>query len=230
MSEIWEEIISDYDKAKQYLWGSKKASSRCRDEEQGRYYMWKAFHAACEAEPKDHLTFARILMMMASESRMETFDYDRYHKYVEPALAAYERAIEAGQHPSEKELSNIRFAADSMSYILECEAKPYDEQIRHIKGYEKLNDFGFHDSKPIWFEHTEDCARLKLKYGDLAVTLLFEGISDVHVHGEPTTNWIEDIYCYPCFRSELCYTFDVGYYKIICTSISVELIEREESR
>lgn len=224
MSDIWEEIRSDYNKAKDSLWCQKKAGDWRRDDEAGHYYMWKAYHKACEAEPKDELLFARILAMMADESRISVFDYARYHKYVKPSLEAYERAVAAGQRPTEKELETIRFFADSMAYVLQQEDVSYDEQVSRIQGYEQLEDFSFHDSKPVWFEQTDQTARLKLQYGEMTVTFRFEEIEDFQAEGDPLTNWIMDFYCYPCFRRKVL-TFDVGYYRIICKRVSVETVE-----
>lgn len=225
INDEWAEIFDDYKKARYALWGSRKAKAWCRDEETGRYYMWKAYHRACEAEPKDYLVFARILAMMADESRSSTFDHERYHKFVKPSMEAYELAIEAGQQPAEKELEKIRHWADSLAYILSCEKAPYDEQIKYIKGYEQLEDFQFHDSKPVWFELTGETARLKLKFYDTFVTFLFEGILDIHVDADPVTDWIMEFYCYPCFHDEKKLQFDIGCYKIMCSAISVEKIE-----
>ena len=67
---------------------------------------------------------------------------------------------------------------------------------------------------------------MKLKYDGITVTFLFEEIVDIHVDGDPVTNWIMDFYCYPCFHNKELFTFDVGYYKIICSSISIENVER----
>lgn len=106
------------------------------------YYMWKAYHQAREAEPKDSLLFARILAMIADESR-SICDNDRYRKYVKPSLDAYELAMQNGQEPTEKELEKIRFSADSLSYTLEREHAPYDEQMKFIVGYEKLENLDF---------------------------------------------------------------------------------------
>ena len=171
MNEEWTEILSDYNKAKNALWSPKGKGNWHREEELGRYYMWKAYHRACAAEPKDYLLYARILAMMADESRISVFDYDRYHKYVKPSAEAYAIAEKSGQIPTEKELEKIRFLDDSISYVLACENAPYEDQVKWIKGYEQIGDFGFHDSKPVWFEHTEQTARLKLKYDDMMVTL-----------------------------------------------------------
>lgn len=225
MNHEWEEILSAYNKAKDALWCPKSKGHWHREEEIGHYYMWKAYHKACETEPKDYLLFARILAMMADESRFSVLDYERYNKYIKPAAEAYTLAEKAGQHPTEKELKKIRFTADSLAYVIERENAPYEEQFKFIHGYEQLDNFGFHDSKPVWFEQTEDSARLKLKYYDMTVTFFFEGIVDIHVDGDPLTNWIQDFYCYPCLHNKELFTFDIGYYKIMCSSISVENIE-----
>ena len=222
----WEEILSDYNKAKDALWSHKGNGNWHREEEIGYYYMWNAYYKACKSEPKDYLLFARILAMMADERRFSISDYDCYHKYVKPSVEAYDLAEKAGQHPTEKELNKIRWWADSLAYELNSENAPCEEQIKLINGYEQLDDFGFHDSKPVWFEHTEKTARLKLNYYGIIVTFLFEGVLDIHVDGDPLTNWIGDFHCYPGFRNKEIYTFDVEYYKILCSSISVEKIER----
>ena len=224
MSDVWAEIRSDYKNAKDALWCPKKAGNWYRDDENGHYYMWKAYHRACETEPKDDLLFARILAMMADESRISDVDYTRYHKYVKPSLEAYERAVAVGQRPTEKELEKIRFFADSMAYVLQKEKAPYDEQVSHIQGYEQLDEFSFHDSKPVWFEQTDHTAKLKLQYGEMTVTFRFDEIVDFRAEGDPLANWITDFYCYPSFRRKLL-TFDVGFYRIVCSQISVEAVE-----
>lgn len=221
-----EEILLDYNKAKEALWGSNGDVDWYRDEEIGHYYMWSAYYKVCKSEPKDYLLFARILSMMAYEQHTAVPDYDRYYKYVKPSVEAYALAEKAGQHPTEKEVNSIRLSADLLEHEINSENAPYEEQIKFINGYEQLDDFGFHDSKVLWFEHTERTARLKLKYRNIVVTFLFEGVDSIQVYCDPVMDWIEDFYCYPCFQDKERYTFDVEYYKIICSSISVEKIER----
>lgn len=222
----WQEILADYNNAKDALWGTKKVKNWHCSKEVGHYYMWSAYHKACKTEPKDYLLFARILAMMADEHRFRLYDYDLYHKFAKPSLEAYTRAEEVGQHPTEKELEKIHLLADSLAYKLEREDAPYEEQIKFIGGYEQLENFGFHDSKPVWFEHTEQTAKLKLEFHEWRVTFRFEDIYDIHVDGDPVTNWILNFYCYPCFHNKELLTFDLEYYKIICSSISVEKIEK----
>ena len=224
LSSVWVKILSDYNNAKDALWCPKCGKDWRRKEEIGRYHMWKAYHSACEAEPKEYLLFARILAMMADESRISMRDYDRYHKFIKPAVEAYGLAEKAGQHPTGKEVEKIRFAADSINYVLDCENAPYADHVKLIKGYERLDGFSFHDSKPVWFEHNEKTARLKLKYDGMIATLLFEGIVDIHVDGDPLTDWIIDFYCYPCFHNKELLKFDVGFYVITCSEILVEKI------
>lgn len=228
MNAAWAEILEHYNKAKSALWCPKGSGHWRRDDDAGHYHMWRAYHQACETEPKDDLVFARILAMMADKCRI--LDYERYHKYVKPSVEAYERAIQNGQAPTEKELEKIRRAADALAYVLGRENAPYDEQLKCIDGHEKLEGFGFHDSKPIGFEHTDTTARLKLNDGDVTVTLLFEGLLNVHVDGDPVTNWIMDFYCYPYYYNKNMFVFDVGYYRIICEKVSVESVDRAKAR
>lgn len=222
----WKEIELEYNRAKDALWCPEGNADWHRDEGKGHYYMLSAYLKACQAETKDYLIYARTLAMMADERSASTTDYDLYYKYVKPALEAYAQAEAAGQYPTEKELNKINLLADFLKYKLERENAPYDEQIKFIGGYEELDDFGFHDSKPVWFDHTEENARLKLKHGNASVTFLFEGVTDIHVDCDPVTSWIEEFYCYPSFHNKELIVFDAGYYKISCASISVEKIER----
>ena len=58
--ELWNKIAEDYEMAKKYLWGQKDALNWRRDDEQGYYYLWCAYHAAIMSEEKDSLLYARI--------------------------------------------------------------------------------------------------------------------------------------------------------------------------
>lgn len=44
---------------------------------------------------------------------------------------------------------------------------------------------------------------------------------------DPLQSWITDFDCYPCFHNKDLLTFDIGYYKIVCSKISVEDIQRK---
>ena len=214
------EILSDYNKARESLRDNGKDGWR-RDQETGRYYLWKAYHQIKKSAQKDPLLYARILSLMASESRFPTTDYERLQLYIKPAYEAYQEAIAAGLKPSDKELEENRISSETLTYQFECENLPWDEQIKWINGYEKLDQFSFHDSKPIRFEQTDESARLTLQYGDIQVTFLFDGIFDYRAEGDPRTNWISEFYCYPCYHNKNLLTFDVEYFKITCEKISV---------
>lgn len=225
MDDKWAEIRSDYDKAKAALWCPTGAKYWHREEETGRYYMWQAYHQANAAKEKDYLLFARILSMMADENRTVYSDYERYRKFVKPAANAYDKATEAGQRPTDKELEKIRISAESLAYVLECEQRPYEEHIQRIRGFERLKDFGIHDSKPTWFEHKGQTARLALEYGEDLVTIRFEGVEEICVNNDPVADWVNEFYCYPCFYNKTLLIFDIGSHRITCATISVESIE-----
>lgn len=224
MNKTWSVILEDYEAAKQALWCPKHCGNWSRDEDKGYYHMWKAYYSALAAEEKEPLIFARILMMMGNEQNCKQSDYTRLHRYYLPAKEQYQLAIETGLHPSEKELGHMRLYVDSLNYQFECENKSYDEQISYIEGFEALSDFGFHDSKVIFFSHDENSATMKFK--DIkTLELLFEEVDDIQIRTDPVCDWINDFYCYPTFYNKKKYVFDIGFYKIICSRIIVSTYE-----
>ena len=227
--DVWSEIRSDYEKARYALWCPKGVESWHREEDIGHYHLLKAYLQACDAEPKDELLFARILAMMAEETDISAHDTARYRKYVKPSLDAYERAIASGQKPTDKELKNIRYSARSLLYEFEQRKISYEDRLKYIEGHDKLEGFEFHDSEPAWFELSKDEARLKLEYGDYVVTFLFEGVVDFRADGDPRASYVFDFFCYPTFDVKGLVTFDIDYYKIVCSKISVEMVEQVAS-
>lgn len=227
MNEEWKQILADYNKAKHALWCPKRGSGGWfRDDEKGHYYMWKAYHHARTAESKDYLVYARILSMMASECRIQGSDYDRYQKYIKPAVEAYHLAVKAGQHPSDKELDRIYFDADNMEYKLNKRNAPYEEQISYISGHELLSDFGFHDSRFVSFEHTGNKAFLKLDYDGRVATFMFEDVENVQTYYDSDNIWVYDFNCYPTFNPKgiIQYNgivFDIELYRIVCGKVTV---------
>lgn len=113
---------------------------------------------------------------------------------------------------------------DSLIYQFECEDKPYDEQVSYIEGHEILSDFGFHDSKVVFFSHDEKSATMKVKYTK-TLELRFEEVDDIEIRTDPVCDWINDFYCYPTFYNKKKYVFDIGFYKIICSRIVVSNYE-----
>ena len=225
MNEEWQSILDDYKKAKYALWCPKHYNYWERDEDNGYFYMWKAYHAAINAEPKEHILFARILMMMAHEQRFKTSDYLRLKQYVKPAVEQYQLSIQNGDKPTEKELEMSQSEYDALTYQFACEHAPHEEQIKLINGYEKLKSFQFHDSKVIKFEHDENQAFLTLKFDNTEIILKFDDVSDIKIQTDPVCDWIYDFYCYRSFYGKDLLIFDIEFYRILCSSITVESIE-----
>lgn len=228
MDGIWETILSDYKIAKQCLWCPKHAGYWYREEDRGMYHLWKAYYAAIQADTKENLLYARILMMMHDEQH-HADKYDRFHKYVAPAKEAYEKALLEDRKPTGKELEKVNFLFDSLSYVLkkrENTEEQYRDAYALIEGLDEIPDFQFHDSKPIWFEHTSENAVLKLNFDGVIVTFRFEVLVDIEVNGDPVCNWINDFYCYRLFPGDKLIRFDIGYYVIHCEKISVIAVER----
>lgn len=227
--ELWKQISTDYNIAKQCLWCPKNASGWHREEDKGTYHLWKAYYEASNSDEKDYLLYARILMMMYHERQHIEHSYTRFHKYIAPAKEAYDKAITDGYIPSDKEIEKIKYYFESLKYELEKtsnDSKQIEEGYKCIDGLEAVHDFCFHDSKPIHFEHNKDAALLKLDYDGMVVSFMFMGLYDVEVNGDPTTNWISDFYCYPAFHNKSLLQFDIGYYRILCEKISVVSVEK----
>lgn len=227
----WEEIRDLYNKAQNCLCCPKKASRWRRDEENGMFYLWNAYHYAktSDAPEKDHLLYARILRLMASETAIDHSEYERYHNFILPALQEYEAAVKSGQKVGEKEYDSAKFDEEQLGYQLNhesCSEENWKEAIALIENGDLINkaDFGFHDSKPVGFELISDKqAVLKLYYDNLLAVLRFENIAYIEINTDPEMDWISDFYCYKIKDSDLV-TFDIEYYRIICKKVVLEKI------
>lgn len=228
MIKEWEKIRAEYNQARACLREDGKDGWH-RKQEEGWYHLWTAYYLATNTEPKEPLLYARILSMLNAECQFHYSDYDRYHLFVKPAEEAYSVAVASGLIPTDRELEMNQFYSETLAYQFECLNQDYEEQIKLISGYEKLEHFGFHDSKPVWFEQTGDTARLTLEYNDIQATFLFEGILDFHVEGDPVTSWISEFFCYPCYHNKELLFFDVEYYRITCKRITVEKIKKADN-
>ena len=121
MNELWQEISEEYKQARNALWCRKGAGTWSRDEDEGLYHLWNAYHKAKGAAKKEDLIYARILATMVTETYAYKSKYEVYNKFVKPSLEAYKRAEKAGLHPSKKELDLITTMAESLDYEIKCE-------------------------------------------------------------------------------------------------------------
>lgn len=227
----WEEIRALYNKAWNCLCGPKHVSQWSRDEENGMFYLWNAFHyAKTTKDPEtDHLTYARILRLMACEVAAGRPEYDRFHEFVLPAWQEYKKAIGSGQKAGDRELEFAKREAEQLDYQLKHEdytKENWKETIALIKNGDLIDKTGFrfHDSKPVGFELTSDNkAVLKLQYDKLLAVFRFENIAGIKISTDPEADWVSDFYCYKDMDSESM-TFDIEYYRIICEKIVLEKI------
>jgi hypothetical protein len=230
MKVNWNRITELYNQAANALWGPKEnLTGWRRNKELGYFYLWQAYHYACESETKNNLTYARILMMIANEGRYVYTSYDRYNKFLRPAVEAYNKAKENGQTPTDKEYEKALRYANELKYYIKCENAKYEEQIKPIIGNELLTDFPFYDGQPIWFEHKINSARLKIQCGKSTATFLFEDIYEIKISNlDPTIQWVTEFYCYHDFYIPERIHFDIGSHSIVCTKVSVESVEKTE--
>jgi len=229
-TEIWKTINSHYEKARNCLWAPTNAYEWHRDEDSGMYHLWNAYYLAVMEAEKEQLLYARVLMMMNDEL-YNVHIYDRFHKYIKPAKVAYEAAmIEGSKKPSTKELEKVNHLYNSLEYVLKKTDNSLEQSVdaySQIDGLNEVENFCFHDSKVIRFEHTENIAQLTLDYYGLAVTFEFIGLVELEINGDPTCCWINDFYCYRQFGNSNICKFDIGSYRITCEKIRVISVEQK---
>lgn len=220
----WNEIKVDYETARNCLWCPREAVEWRREEDKGFYHLWKAYYAAIQETEKQHLLYARILIMMEREDRNSYYNhYTRFHKYVEPAMEAYNKAISNNEQISEKEYQELTRTYNYLKYMLKMEDGS-EESYAMIPGLNEIEEFGFHDSKPTRFEHVGNKAELDIDYNGVKARIKFGCIFDIRVDCDPVTDWINEFYCYRDFYIPERIVFDIGFYKIVCEEISAEKI------
>lgn len=221
----WKEIIEHYEKAKEYLWGTRDNKEWHRDDENGYYHMWIAYHEAVNNQKKNHLWYARILFMMLTEQRKNFSDYKLLNDYANVLMGEYQLAIEAGDPPYERELDAARFEHDWLQHKVESktdDTNDLETSVSLIEGCDQLKDFSFYDSEPTMFKHEKDRAFLKLKYKGTVVTFEFTDIYEIEIDCDPVTCNINGFFCYPYFKDNLeRIVFDIDQYRIICKHIRV---------
>ena len=223
----WETIIEHYKKARKCFWLPKNTKNWHRDDDNGYYHIWTAYHMAKESEEKEHLWYGRILYMMLSEHRFMYSNYKLLHKFAIPMMEEFNLAIEDGDSPTEKEFKTAKRYYDWLIYDEKCHSNEYngsDKSFQLIENGELLKEFDYIDSVPVHFEHNLDSAILKLKSGETVATFEFSDILEINLSGEPYSNWVEDFFCYPRRidkdgPNEL--IFEIDNYKIICKHIKV---------
>ena len=226
----WPEIIDHYKKARDCFWCPEGVHTWHRDDENGYYHLWTAYHMAQKSEEKDHLWYARILYMMANELRCKFHVYTLFRRYAEPMMKEFALAEQAGTPPAEKELAAATSIYSWMSYDVEChsyETNSIEKSFQLIENSELLENFYYTDSVPILFQHTQTSAILKLKNDQMVATLEFTGLYEIHVDCDPSCNWIEDFFCYPVRKGDSRQiVFDIDFYRITCEHIKVISVEK----
>lgn len=225
----WSEIIDHYQKARECFWCSEDLHNWHRDDENGYFHLWTAYHMAKESSKKDHLWYARILYMMLSEHRSKFSQcyakHDYLHKFAIPMMEEFSLAAKEGNPPTEKELTIGKRCYEGLLYDEQChsdESNDADETFQLIENSELFKDFCYTDSVPVLFQHTQTSAILKLKSGNMVATLQFTGLWEINVNCDPTAIWVEDLFCYPIEKSDFSHiVFEIDCYKITCEHIKV---------
>ena len=219
MNKEWEEIISIYKKARECLWCPKRPKGGIwrRDEGRGYYYLWTAYRLATDAAEKNHLWYARILYMMATEHLHGQNDYEVFRYYLQPCVEEYEQAKSEDKKPTEKEIEYAKFQHDKLDYFFTVahSTESIERAYSLVGKFVDVADFSFHDSSVVAFSvDNSSIATLVLEYDGILLTLEFEGVSDIQLcEMDPEHNWIYSAYCYQVYQGTD-YVFDCEYLKI----------------
>ena len=203
MNNLWDKIIEDYKIARECLVYSKKKDCWIRQEDKGMYHLWSAYYAAINAEEKNHLYYARVLLLMGQ----------------------YNLAWE--ENPdcvNSKEVENVKKSYEYYKYIVEKSRirndADYYNAIKLLEGHECLDEFSFHDSKFITLECNDQSAVLKLQDGDI-YHFEFSDIYDIEMNCDPLTAYVSDFAIYQAAPDLETIVFDIEFLKIICKHIKV---------
>lgn len=225
MNNLWDKIIEDYKIARECLVYSKKKDCWIRQEDKGMYHLWSAYYAAINAEEKNHLYYARVLLLMGWEMYPKSSNYELLNKYYKPAVEQYNLAWE--ENPdcvNPKEVENVKKSYEYYKYIVEKSRirndADYYNAIKLLEGHECLDEFSFHDSKFITLECNDQSAVLKLQDGDI-YHFEFSDIYDIEMNCDPLTAYVSDFAIYQAVPDLETIVFDIEFLKIICKHIKV---------
>ncbi len=231
----WKEIRKLYDNALPCFKCPKGVKEWMRDEETGYYYLYAALREAKSMTGIDHLTYARILALMADVTYPK--DYGCFVLYVKPAYEQMQLALaEGGEQPSESEASHV----ERMFLRGQHEAKYRDdapeihaEAISLIGNNElfDMHNVDFYDSRFVSFSIKDDHkATLKLDYDGKVMKISFGNVMEYEISSNASAEYVNTFYCYPEFERPAVIVITLGFLmvkalKVTLDSVSASKIE-----
>ena len=229
--EKWNYIKDEYEKAKACLWCPKYCHEWSRNDDDGYYHLWNAYHEARNAEAKDHLVYGRILYMMLTELD-NNFDVSttsgKFHKFAAPMKREYDLAVNENRFIPEQEFNNITSRYRVLKSNSESRTDSEEEYlygISLIENNELLGDFQFHDSQIIYFQIEGKRCVLKLDYYGYVVTFEFLGVMGYKVDmPDIPCDYIYEFWCKDfkdqCDGSRYIF-YDLGFMNVCCRSVRI---------
>ena len=248
VSDKWNVIEENYNKALRYLvppdessvkiksdsrvtewWDVNTRSYWQKDELHGLQYLLLAYNEAVKQEEKNHLLFARILMLMYRDYR-GVGEYEQLKLFLAPAIGEYELAVkEDGKLHIEKEIEFARGVHDYVKNGVDHRKNSqevYNEALKLIDGWndslaEKLwfHDAYIEDFHIVKNGHDNASADMVLRQEDNKFLLHFDNVVDLKSDVDLWQNYIFDMHCY---RQGDYLCFDVELFTILCDKVSVK--------
>lgn len=247
-SDAWKVIKENYNKALQCLvppdeslardksggkiaeWQDAKSGSYWqRDEIHGLQYLLCAYNEAVVQEEKNHLVFARILMLMFRDYRGVS-EYEQLKMFVAPAVEEYELAVkeDGGLHIK----NELNFARDIYDYIKNGVDHRSGTQETYEKALKMIDGWNDSIAEKLWFHdaYIEDFHIVRKGYNNASADMIlsqegnkfvlhFENVVNLESDVDLGQNYIFDMYC---FRQGDYVVFDIGLFTILCNKVSVK--------
>lgn len=226
----WKEIKELYDEAAFCLFNSRKDDIWSRQETKGLYLLWTVYYHAkrLPKEGRDHLTYARILVLMNRENRNKS-NAEQYREYLKPAIEAYDAARLEGKKVNSKEYEWVKDSMELSHYDLMHSIYTEENGIatcKNMENGEKLleTEFNHCHGKIVYFSYTETEVEIHMYYTGYLAKFRCLDLWRVSVDSDPVAEWEMEIFCYPLYGGGG-YKFEGTTFSVVAERIIVESVE-----
>ena len=216
-------IKDNYDKAMLCFYTMGRTESWHRDDLKGWHYLLDAYYGILETEITDHLLYARILKVLAYESRFKTDDYEIMNKYLKESKKHFEIALKDNNDETAKK--DYDYMMEQYTYT-DFELKNTSTNVleedcfKLIKNNEILKDFYFGDGVIKSFNIDRDSESIIAEFQNYhqIATFKFSKVYDIKGYFDIRTSYIQQMFLYKTINNNHL-QFDIEFLSILCDEI-----------
>ena len=222
----WKDIRKLYENAVTCFKCPKGVKDWMRDEENGFYYLYGALREARSMTEFDHLTYARILALLADVTHPK--DYGCFIRYIKPAYEQLQLAMaQDGEQPTESEAMHI----EKMFLRAQYEAEHWDEEPESYREAVSLivdsdlldkHKVDFYDSRLVSF-HIKDnhTAKLELEYDGKVMKLAFENVMEYEISSNASAEYVNTFHCYQDYDRPAIIVFTLDFVTVKALKVTL---------